>query len=567
MGLLGWSPDEAIRFIQDYPGKVEEEFKGGLRALPQNRYLGAARMLSSPVSPFLDYAYKQAGHLLAPVVNQAGRSQQESTNRLLARLGYEPRESTDVTGEQLTAPIALVAGMLRGKVPPLGTAGLSGGGWYSRARKAVEDADQMQGEPRYWINRIGEAGGRKELKKTGGESVLDTIRQTEGNLSKAHVLGLLEPYEIELEETYTTLPERMGGSTNELRFANEPGLNLQGYNPGNPVEIQLSLPDRDTWEETFAELNARAMGELVPVEDASGPSHSGKNYRHPHWAGILNVLVHLRGNDGVLFGGEGRGWPDEAHSWWPDEAKRGPAFIVQELQSDWSQEGNAIGFLDSDGNKTPVTPIQAKGYFEISDEDWGNLLPHQKQAYAEEMDNLNLKQPPDMPYKKDWHELGFKRALMETLRDSNKKYLAWTTGEAQAKRNYGENWEVDFPQKSKFPLKLYNEKIVKFAKKFLGVTPQRYDQGKWVVFDPTTGTEIKYFDSEQEADDYTEMEHARSRTILDYEKSPDELWYIEVDDEMRDKFIDVLEEELGGAVGPKMPLAQKEGGGLLGRYA
>ena len=183
------------------------------------------------------------------------------------------------------------------------------------------------------------------------------------------------------------------------------------------------------------------------------------------------------------------------------------------------------------------------------------------------MDNLNLKQPPDMPYKKDWHELGFKRALMETLRDSNKKYLAWTTGEAQAKRNYGENWGVDFPRKAKFPLKLYNEKIVKFAKKFLGVAPQRYDQGKWVVFDPTTGTEIKYFDSEQEADDYTEMEYARSRTIIDYEKSPDELWYIEVDDEMRDKFIDVLEEELGGAVGPKIPLAQKEGGGLLGRYA
>ena len=63
------------------------------------------------------------------------------------------------------------------------------------------------------------------------------------------------------------------------------------------------------------------------------------------------------------------------------------------------------------------------------------------------------------------------------------------------------------------------------------------------------------------------MEYARSRTILDHEKSPDELWYIEVDNEMRDKFIDVLEEELGGAVGPKMPTAQVEGGGLLGRYA
>ena len=566
MGLLGWSPDEAIRFIQNYPGKVEEEFKGGLRALPQNRYLAAARMLSSPFSPFLDAAYKQAGDLLAPVVNQAGRSQQESTNRLLARLGYEPRESTDVTGKQLTAPIALAAGILRGKVPPLGTAGLSGGGWYSRARKAVEDADQMKGEPKYWINRIGEAGGRKELKKTGGESVLDTIRETEGNLSKADVLGLLWPHEIELVETYTTLPERMGGSTNELRFANEPGLNLQGYNRGNPVEIQLSLPDRDTWEETFAELNARAMGELVPVESYSGPSHSGKNYRDHDWPGVINPVVHIRGNDGKLF--------------------NFPAFIIQEIQSNWAQKGNAIGYLDSDGNPTPVTPLQAKRYFGIEDEVWERKTERQQRAYAMEMDEdvhhgpNAPNQPPDMPYKTDWHELGFKRALLETLRDSNKKYLAWTTGEAQAQRNYGENWEVDFPQKSKFPLKLYNEKVVKFAKKFLGVTPQRYDQGKWVVFDPTTGTEIKYFDSEQEADDYTEMEYARSRTILDHEKSPDELWYIEVDNEMRDKFIKVLEGELPGSnkhqyipfhlrsnKEVQMPLAQKEGGGLLGRYA
>jgi hypothetical protein len=271
-------------------------------------------------------------------------------------------------------------------------------------------------------------------------------------------------------------------------------------------------------------------------------------------------VVHVRGNDGVLFGFN-RLPLDQGEEVW------GKAFIVQEIQGNWAQLGNAIGFLDSDGNQTPVTPIQAKRFFEISDEDWGNILPHQQQAYAEEMDNLVLNQPPDMPYKKDWHELGFKRALMEALRDGSKRYLAWTTGEAQAKRNYGENWEVDFPRKAKFPLQLYNEKIVRFAKKFLGVTPQRYDRGKWVVFDPTTGAEIEYFDSEQEADDYTEREYARSRNILDHEKSDDELWYIKITDEMRDKYIKVLEEELGAPAEVQMPTAQVEGGGLLGRYA
>ena len=174
---------------------------------------------------------------------------------------------------------------------------------------------------------------------------------------------------------------------------------------------------------------------------------------------------------------------------------------------------------------------------------------------------------------------------MEALRDPNKEYLAWTTGEVQAERNYGQNWEVDWSEKSKFPLQLYNEKIVRFAKRFLGVSPQRHKLGGWTVFDSRNGNPVRYFDSADEASKYVDSRRqirdaGSPNAFLDVDKTKGDLWYIKITDEMRDKFIKTLEGEL--PVSNKyqyiplhlrsneevqMPLAEKEGGGLLGRYA
>ena len=219
---------------------------------------------------------------------------------------------------------------------------------------------------------------------------------------------------------------------------------------------------------------------------------------------------------------------------------------------------------------------------ELSDWDRDNLTNNYVDFYREDM-------VPDAPYKTTWHELGFKRALMEALRDPNKEYLAWTTGEVQAERNYGENWEVDWPEKSKFPLQLYNEKMVRFAKKFLGVTPQRHKPGEWTVFDARNGNPMKYFDSDDEAKKYIEYQLHRivpgddpsgSNQFLDYDKTKGDLWYIKINEEVRDKFIKTLEGELpGGKRNYNIPLHLRnkeevqmftdrvEGGGLLGSYA
>jgi hypothetical protein len=250
---------------------------------------------------------------------------------------------------------------------------------------------------------------------------------------------------------------------------------------------------------------------------------------------------------------------------------QGTTFMLEMVDyQDWQQHRNLP-------EGTPVTMYRLKGEdkWEIAlepdatlDDLWnqefdyyigGETRPND--AFYDAFEASSNNRILNAPYKTTWHELGFKRALMEALRDPNKEYLAWTTGEVQAKRAYGDNWEVDFPRKSKFYLKLYNEDTRRFAKKFLGVEPQRLEPRGWNVFVPGTGSVVEFFESEQEAKDYSE------RYNDEYERSESELWYIKINDEMRDKYIKVLEDELGAPPEVQMPTAQVEGGGLLGRYA
>ena len=452
-----------------------------------------------------------------------------------------------------------------GRVSQLGLPNLSGGSWYSRAEDAVVNADQEKGDAGYWINRIGEAGGRKELGMTGGGVVFDTLKERfppGTSASKSEVLGLLQPYTIKLKETYHTFAPSyltkngkiLGKSYDKKHpyfrtpiFSSRESLNLDVTGSSNPIEILLRLPDRNIQTDSVAEL-----------VESWGPSRRSGNFQDHDWPNDLNVLVHIRANDGFLFDKK--------------------ALIIQEIQSNWHQKGQASGYgsdpLGEEELKTWYEGTirgQETPWEELSDWDRDDLTQNYIDAYQPD-------RVPDAPYKKTWHELGFKRALMEALRDPDKEYLAWAAGNVQAKRAFGSGWESAFPERSKFHLNLYDKKMVKFAKKFLGVEPQRHKPGEWTVYDKRTENPVRYFDSADEAERYVnsrrQIEDAGSpNAFLDYDKTKGDLWYIKITDDMRDKFIKALEEKAIG--GPwdempaevQMPLAQKEGGGLLGRYA
>lgn len=112
-------------------------------------------------------------------------------------------------------------------------------------------------------------------------------------------------------------------------------------------------------------------------------------YRSGHWD-EPNVLAHTRINDRTTADG-----------------KR--VLFVEEIQSDWHQDGRKYGYASE--MKTITSPF-------------GNQVP----ATMDE-----AKRVPDAPFSKTWHEFVFKR-ILRMAADGGYDAVAWTTGDQQAER-------------------------------------------------------------------------------------------------------------------------------------
>jgi hypothetical protein len=119
----------------------------------------------------------------------------------------------------------------------------------------------------------------------------------------------------------------------------------------------------------------------------------------------------------------------------PPAPRSAKALHLEEIQSDWHQAGRKQGYASPDGSLPD-------GYFTASRSD-GNIGVYNKQG-QEVAFGVNEKSAiqsafhhiptvPDAPFKKNWHELGLKRALHEAAAGGYDR-LSWTPGEAQAAR-------------------------------------------------------------------------------------------------------------------------------------
>lgn len=153
----------------------------------------------------------------------------------------------------------------------------------------------------------------------------------------------------------------------------------------------------------------------------------GSDFKSSHW-GDPNVLAHLRMND--RFDEDGN-----------------KALHIEELQSDWGQEGRKNGF------RTISEPDAKKVYAQASDKVWEliqkrdespeGLAQLQAAKDARDLSKSNWdkalddkSKTPSAPYvtnTKDWTDLALKRALQEAAKGGYDK-LTWTPGEQQAAR-------------------------------------------------------------------------------------------------------------------------------------
>jgi len=441
------------QFIHDYPGRVVDEVKSALNQIETERQVatmpgpGTLRLATAPFAPALQTLYSQAGNVLAPFVNRHNQSIVDAQRQFEGRFGLptieHTREHEPITGEQLAAPIAAAGSLLRGKFPT----------WFSPARRAVNTAPQQRGNLDYWLGRLKQQKGAVSeakdlgLLSTQGEATESLLSAASGTLTKEEALNFIEP--IELEETVLGRSPRVPDELNRLpevlfsregfvpegpddtKYADDDTLNLPGGE--NPQEILIQLPTNDRADE--AQMIVDAMGESheagVQMEDLFGisyaealkvlseseiPSYTNQ-YTGGHWD-EPNVLVSLRLNERIVDGKK--------------------TLHIEEIQSDWHQQGQKRGYRDSTkpSSYSDRDLSEAKEYFGITDETWAEISQRQRESYVDEFlqEGQLLSRVPDAPYKKTWHELGWKRAFLEALRDPSIEQLTWTTGDVQADR-------------------------------------------------------------------------------------------------------------------------------------
>lgn len=173
------------------------------------------------------------------------------------------------------------------------------------------------------------------------------------------------------------------------------------------------------------------------IDDTIKSINRGKDaaysYRSPHFD-ESNILAHTRLNDRVDADG-----------------KR--VLFVEEIQSDWHQEGRKKGYKTGKPEGLRVSQVKEGGrYFEIVDKngefvtniiDDGSFrkLPVNEESalkIAEERvasgkTGYQSNAVPDAPLKKNWHEFVLKRVIRMAAEQGYDR-VAWTTGKQQADR-------------------------------------------------------------------------------------------------------------------------------------
>lgn len=186
-------------------------------------------------------------------------------------------------------------------------------------------------------------------------------------------------------EELMTLP-----SENKLKLAE---LNKQYDELDNKIKITEYGSD---------EYNLlKAQRSAINDEIQAIPYNSNGLYKSSHWD-EPNVLLHTRKQDTLIDGQK--------------------TLLVEEIQSDWHQDGRKIGY--------EIDPMKRH-------EELNQQLANKEISYEEftrELKKINSnKKLPQAPYSKTWHEFGMRQVIDEAVMNGYER-VAWVKGATQAER-------------------------------------------------------------------------------------------------------------------------------------
>jgi len=249
-------------------------------------------------------------------------------------------------------------------------------------------------------------------------------------------------------------------------------------------EVKGVFPNRDAAFEALQEYSQRGEGTQYQI----GPQRSSPDYKSTHWD-EPNVLAHIRTNKRDVGGVRALHAEEFQSDWHQTGQKKGyvdndqkrvlenrlteiqkairasnqqiagddNAGLLKKLDGDTSglnvmisdhPEGGtnfadrnqnvdndyaSIGNIDRNGNlsTTKYTTPEQKILLEKQAE-----LVRERNSIRNDLRPMSLSsgKVPDAPFKKDWHELAFKRFLMEGINDPSVDRITWTSGAVQADR-------------------------------------------------------------------------------------------------------------------------------------
>ena len=354
--------------------------------------------------------------------------------------------------------------------------------FYSQMAQVLDKKLPNQGTPaqfRTMINAWAQKGEFKaeELKWSG---VDEWLAGKKDKITKKEVVYFIKENQIQIKEITKGTPRAYGPEDNTVystpKFSNS---NLQLPGGENYKELLLTLPV--ITEDTVAEkelqkaglriqkdgANRRAVdksGTLVIAQDvdtefqhqegrratdeeqkaivAARQAKGTDSYRSGHFD-EPNILLHVRMNDRTDADG-----------------KR--VLFLEELQSDWHQEGRQKGYTQA-GAKPKAAILESNdgtGWYRLFNPEMTKSFPYIEREEAEyaaraqgwepvnEVVRPNKTVPP-APFSKTWHELGMKRMLRYAAENGYDR-LAWTTGEQQAER-YDLSKQLDAVEYSSHP--------------------------------------------------------------------------------------------------------------------
>jgi hypothetical protein len=321
------------------------------------------------------------------------------------------------------------------------------GRWYSQMERFLSEKLPGKATPVILKGMLSNWAKKGEIKAEELEwsGVLEWLDQQEGKVTKQQVLDFLKENNVEVQEVVKgdikPLEWKDAVKGGKFTVSSNPDLKIE-HLPNGMFTLHTPGGTRDLHKTIDA---AKQAGERVNKNIAE-PETKFSQYQLPGGKNYKELILTLRGADLGYVTPQFHQYGDAADknrlAWVRfnerTDSEGNKVLFIEEIQSDWHQEGRKKGYGETDTTGWKVLQDESvEGKWDVFDKD-GRVVYSASGLGKEEtlrLGKASALQPgvPDAPFKKTWPIMTMKRMVRHATENGFDK-IAWTTGEMQADR-------------------------------------------------------------------------------------------------------------------------------------